>query len=168
MSERMMNAWEICRSYRDSADKKKQITILEELNACSSREICEILKDGGEDVDMRWARQKRPKEEAVRKKNDAERLTTEPETGDGGPPRASAPAEATGDDVKPLTARELKELLDDVPDDAEIYVPERTVIKARTYVITERETGAKVDKPPRLELIFELKGGIILGHREAV
>ncbi len=72
------------------------------------------------------------------------------------------------DDAKPLTARELKELLDDVPDDAEIYVPERTVIKARTYVITERETGAKVDKPPRLELIFELKGGIILGHHEAV
>ncbi|MBR4668417.1 MAG: hypothetical protein IKO76_06645 [Butyrivibrio sp.] len=38
---------EICRSYKEARNKKSQIGILAELNLCSTKDIIEILKEGG-------------------------------------------------------------------------------------------------------------------------
>lgn len=42
-----MNNAEIVKSYREAKDKKKQVSILAELNACEKEKIISILKDGG-------------------------------------------------------------------------------------------------------------------------
>ena len=45
---------EIQRDYREAADKKDQIKILAEQNLVTPYEMLVILKNYGEDVDMRW------------------------------------------------------------------------------------------------------------------
>ena len=42
-----MTANEIVKSYREAKEKKKQIQILSELNACSTADIKQILRDNG-------------------------------------------------------------------------------------------------------------------------
>lgn len=42
-----MDKGEICRDYNAAKDKKRQIQILAELNACSKEEIMKILQEGG-------------------------------------------------------------------------------------------------------------------------
>lgn len=70
---------EIVRSFLESADKRKQIHILAELNACTEGTVVEILKqDGRVKPNMLHAwnvsqgmRQKREEREAQRKQNEA-------------------------------------------------------------------------------------------------
>ena len=45
---------EVCREYREAKDKKAQVKILAELNGMKPYEMLQLLKDAGEDVDMRW------------------------------------------------------------------------------------------------------------------
>lgn len=42
-----MNNADIVKSYREAKDKKKQVSILAELNACEKEKIISILKEGG-------------------------------------------------------------------------------------------------------------------------
>ena len=49
-----MDKGEIVREYRTASDKRAQLGILADLNACSKAEIAEILIAAGEKVDGRW------------------------------------------------------------------------------------------------------------------
>lgn len=62
MEEYAMTTPEIVRLYKESKDKRKQISILSDLNACTEREIKDILINGG--IDARTLPRQRKKEEA--------------------------------------------------------------------------------------------------------
>lgn len=50
----VMGGNEILREYRTAANKKTQLRILAELNACTRAEIADFLITCGESVDKRW------------------------------------------------------------------------------------------------------------------
>lgn len=58
-----MSNEEIIRSYREARDKRKQIEILSELNACDKQKIRDILAEGG--MDHRSLPRSRRKEKAA-------------------------------------------------------------------------------------------------------
>lgn len=58
-----MSNEEIIRSYREARDKRKQVEILSELNACDVQEIRDILAEGG--MDHRSLPRSRRKEKAA-------------------------------------------------------------------------------------------------------
>ena len=61
MEEYAMTTPEIVRSYKEAKDKRTQISILSDLNACTEREIKDILIKGG--IDARTLPRQRKKED---------------------------------------------------------------------------------------------------------
>lgn len=59
-----MTEKEICDSYRNAVDQKKQVKILAELNATDRRQIAEILEANGFKIDRRVCNDGRPTEPA--------------------------------------------------------------------------------------------------------
>lgn len=98
-----MTADEIVRSYREAKAPSKQITILAQLNCCSTDDIRNLLKDAGA---LKYQRNKTKKAE---KKEDDDKG----DPGDTVPAAVPAEAEpAAGADIDPAIPEEVKRLID--------------------------------------------------------
>ena len=98
-----MTTDEIVRSYREAKAPSKQITILAQLNCCSTDEIRNLLKDAGA---LKYQRHKTKKAE---KKEDDDKG----DPGDTVPAAVPAEAEpAAGADIDPAIPEEVKRLID--------------------------------------------------------
>ena len=98
-----MTADEIVRSYREAKAPSKQITILAQLNCCSTDDIRNLLKDAGA---LKYQRHKTIKAE---KKEDDDKG----DPGDTVPAAVPAEAEpAAGADIDPAIPEEVKRLID--------------------------------------------------------
>lgn len=98
-----MTADEIVRSYREAKAPSKQITILAQLNCCSTDDIRNLLKDAGA---LKCQRHKTIKAE---KKEDDDKG----DPGDTVPAAVPAEAEpAAGADIDPAIPEEVKRLID--------------------------------------------------------
>lgn len=73
----MMTKEEICRDYRLAANKRDQIKVLAELNACSKQKIAEMLIEDGQEVPKWYQKKEEPQEpkkvtvEALTEQNNA-------------------------------------------------------------------------------------------------
>lgn len=56
----MMTKEEICRDYRLAANKREQIKILAELNACTKQQIADILIEDGQEVPKWYQKKEEP------------------------------------------------------------------------------------------------------------
>ena len=83
----VMGGSEILRDYRTAANKKTQLRILAELNACTRAEIADFLIACGESVDKRWLNG------GSRKAADTH-THTQPAAGDGAAESAEDPSQA--------------------------------------------------------------------------
>lgn len=98
-----MTADEIVRSYREAKAPSKQITILAQLNCCSTDDIRNLLKDAGA---LKYQRHKTKKAE---EKEDDDKG----DPGDTVPAAVPAEAEpAAGADIDPAIPEEVKRLID--------------------------------------------------------
>lgn len=98
-----MTADEIVRSYREAKAPSKQITILAQLNCCSTDDIRNLLKDAGA---LKYQRNKTKK---VEEKEDDDKG----DPGDTVPAAVPAEAEpAAGADIAPAIPEEVKRLID--------------------------------------------------------
>lgn len=98
-----MTADEIVRSYKEAKAPSKQITILAQLNCCSTDDIRNLLKDAGA---LKYQRHKTKKAE---EKEDDDKG----DPGDTVPAAVPAEAEpAAGADIDPAIPEEVKRLID--------------------------------------------------------
>lgn len=58
----MMTKEEICRDYKLAANKREQIKILAELNACTKQQIADILIEDGQEVPKWYQKKEEPQE----------------------------------------------------------------------------------------------------------
>ena len=71
----MMTKEEICRDYRLAANKREQIKVLADLNACSKQEIADILIEDGQEVPKWYQKKEEPQEPEKVTVEEAMRLT---------------------------------------------------------------------------------------------
>lgn len=58
----MMTKEEICRDYRLAANKREQIKVLADLNACTKQQIADILIEDGQEVPKWYQKKEEPQE----------------------------------------------------------------------------------------------------------
>ena len=104
----MMDNFEIVTSFLSSADKRRQITVLAELNACTEEEIVSVL-DGSDRVRPKmlsaWKIAKAQKEAHKRKREAAKAAEAEKETEPVKAPQAPAPVQESAEETRPVQER---------------------------------------------------------------
>ena len=108
-----MSGNDILKEYKEAADKRAQVKILADLNACKPREIAEFLLQCGQEVDKRYFREPPQR----KRKPAAQPITPEPEPEEP----ASAP-EAEEPEEQGMTAGVLAALLAKVDPEARVYL----------------------------------------------
>ena len=96
---------EICREYREAKDQKAQVKILADLNGMTPYEMLSLLRDAGQDVDMRWYL---APDRRKRTGDTMKRVRAEAEDGAGGQETPHPSAEA---DTFPSRGRQDGEIL---------------------------------------------------------
>ena len=114
----VMSGNDILKEYKEAADKRAQVKILADLNACKPREIAEFLSQCGQEVDKRYFWEPPPPR---KRKPAAQPITPEPDPEEPAPapepePKAEEPEEPC------MTAGVLAALLAKVDPEAPVWL----------------------------------------------